>query len=207
MRPRAWTVLSAVAALVGLLGGWLAAETVQPPGYDPVQMTISALARHGARDRWIMTAGLYIVGVAHLATAAGLSALRLPARVLLALGGVAGLGVAFCAQPAHGSADAHLAFAVLGVVALALFPVAVCRREAAAFPLRIRDAVASACLSVALLAWLMQATDGATLGLAERAITFQQTLWPVLVVLALRRELRTTAASVDPVRLRQFRYE
>lgn len=196
-RPPAWTVISAAAGLVGLLGGWGAAGTVQPPGYDPVRMTISALARHGAENRCIMTAGLLVIGAAHLGTAIGLSPLRVPARVLLALGGVAGLGVACCAQPAHGSSDAHLSFAVLGVVVLALFPMTVFRRGATAFPLRARDSVLGGFLSLALLSWVIEALHGSALGLAERAITFQQTLWPLLVALALRHELRPAAASVS----------
>lgn len=196
-RPPVWTVIFAAGGLVGLLGGWGAAGMVQPPGYDPVRMTISVLAGHGAEDRWIMTAGLVLIGAGHLGTAVGLGPLRLPARVLLALGGVAGLGVACCAQPAHGSSDAHLCFAVLGVIVLAAFPMTVFRGGATAFPLRARDSVLGGFLSLALLSWVIEGLHGSTLGLAERAITFQQTLWPLLVALALRHELRPAAVSVS----------
>jgi len=197
-RPPWWAVVSSVGAPVALIGGWVVAELLQPPGYDPVRQTISALARHGAAHRWVMTAGLCAIGVCHLVTAAGLRGIRRWSRVLLALGGVAGLGVGICAQPPHGSSNAHLAFAVLGIVILAIWPLTVASAAAVRFPLRRRDAVLSAALSAVLLAWLVQATSGSTLGIAERAVTAQQELWPLLVVLGLRRA-PAVAPAPEPV--------
>lgn len=186
-QPPWWAVVSSAGAVVALVGGWASAEAVQRLGYDPVRMTISALARHGADHRWVMTAALYAIGACHLTTAAGLRGTRRGSRGLLAVGGAAGLGLAAFAQPDHGSTNGHLAFAVLGLATLALWPLTVGSRTAAHFPLRPRDAVLSGVLSVLLLAWLVWALSGTTLGLAERAVTFQQELWPLLVVLALRR--------------------
>lgn len=185
-RPAWWTVASAASAVVLLVGGWVTAEALQGGDYDPVRMTISALARHGAEDRWVMTAAMFAIGGCHLVTAFGLRGARLPSRVLLALAGVAGLGLAVFAQPEQGSANSHLAFAGLGLASLAVWPLTVVSRSAARFPLRRRDAAVSAAVSMALLAWLADAVSGTTLGLAERAITFVQQLWPLLVVLALR---------------------
>lgn len=186
VRPPAWAVASATTALVALLAGWLIAGAVQPPGYDPVRQTISVLAGGGAAHRWIMTVGLYAVGACHLITAAGLRGLRTGSRLLLAVGGIGGLGLAVFAQPAHGSATAHIAFTTLGFVALALWPTTVARRGEARFPLRPRDAVLAGVVSLVLLGWLAQALTGSMLGLAERVLTAQQTGWPLLVVLALR---------------------
>jgi hypothetical membrane protein len=171
----------------------LVAEALQPPGYDPVRMTISALARHGAAHRWIMTAGLFAIGGCHLVTAAGLRGLRRRSRLVLAAGGIAGIGIALCAQPDHGSTDSHLAFTVLGLILLAIWPITAVTRTGRRFPLRPRDAVFSAVLSVLLFGWLVEAIGGTTLGLAERALTTQQELWPLLVVLALRRSSRWCA--------------
>jgi hypothetical membrane protein len=181
--------------VVALVGGWVAAEAVQRAGYDPVRMTISALARHGADHRWVMTAGLYAIGVCHLVTAAGLRGVRPAARLLLALAGAAGIGLGAFAQPEHGSTDGHLLFAVLGLVSLAVWPLTVAARSRTRFPLRPRDALLSGLLSVGLLAWLVAAISGTTLGLAERAVTFQQELWPLLVVVGLRRERRVLSRS------------
>jgi hypothetical membrane protein len=199
VRPPWWAVVSSTGAVVALVGGWLAAEAVQRTGsYDPVRNTISALARHGADHRWLMTAGLYAIGACHLLTAAGLRGLRGWSRAVLALGGAAGLGIAACAQPNTGSADSHLAFSVLGLLTLAVWPLTVASRSATRFPLRPRDAVLSAVISVLLLAWLVQALSGTTLGLAERTLTFQQELWPLLVVLGLRRSAADAAANAPP---------
>ena len=189
-QPPWWALVSSTGAVVTLVGGWVSAAAVQRPGYDPVQMTISALARHGADHRWVMTAALYAVGACHLITAAGLRGLPQRSRSLLALGGAAGLGLGAFAQPEHGSTDGHLAFVVLGLVTMAVWPLTVGSRTATSFPLRLRDAVLSGLLSVLLLAWLVSALSGTTLGLAERAVTFQQELRPLLVVLALRRQGR-----------------
>lgn len=194
-RPPWWAVVSSAGAFVALVGGWLAAEALQPPGYDPVRMTISALARHGADHRWVMTAALYAIGACHLVTGAGLRGVRTASRAVLALAGCAGLGLGACAQPDHGSTNAHMAFAVLGLVTLAVWPLTVTSRSADRFPLRPGDAVLSAALSVVLMAWLVQAISGTTLGLAERAVTAQQELWPFLVVTGLRRSARSCNAS------------
>lgn len=199
VRPPWWAVVSSTGAVVALVGGWLVAEAVQRSGsYDPVGNTISALARHGADHRWIMTAGLYGIGACHLLTAAGLRGVRAWSRAVLALAGAAGLGIAACAQPDTGSANNHLAFTVLGLVALAVWPLTVASRSATRFPLRPRDAVLSAVVSALLLGWLVQALAGTTLGLAERAVTFQQELWPLLVVLGLRRSAADAGRTATP---------
>ena len=123
--------------------------------------------------------------------------MRTGSRLVLAGAGVSGFGLAVFAQPEHGSTNFHLAFAALGLVTLAVWPLTVVQRSATRFPLRRRDAVLSAALSAALLAWLALAVSGTTLGLAERAVTFQQELWPLLVVVALRLPARAPAAADD----------
>ena len=47
--------VSSAAAPVLLIGGWTVAAGRQRGGFDPVVETISALAAHGADDRWLMT--------------------------------------------------------------------------------------------------------------------------------------------------------
>jgi hypothetical protein len=165
--------------------------------YNPVRMTISSLARHGADHRWVMTAALFAIGICHLITATGLRGVSIASRLVLAAAGVAGVGLSVCAQPEHGSTNTHLSFAALGLVTLAVWPLTVVSRSRRRFPLRRRDAVFSAALSLVLLAWVAQAVTGGTLGLAERAITFQQELWPLLVVVALRQPEQAPPATDD----------
>lgn len=187
-RPAAWALASSLSAPVFLVGGWVAAQAAQPPGYDPVHETISALARHGLDHRWIMTAGLAGLGTAHLVTAIGLTALRRPSRVVLGVAGVATALVAVFAQPYRGSSAAHFACATVGFVTLALWPATAARRAAGVpFPLRPGVAWSVTAGSSALLIWFAVTLDAGPVGVSERLLTLQQALWPLVVVLALRR--------------------
>ncbi len=59
-----WAMASAALSPVVMIGGWLAAEALQPPSYSPVRSTISGLAGLGGTDRWIMISALFVVGAA-----------------------------------------------------------------------------------------------------------------------------------------------
>ena len=182
---RRWVLLPAVVAPVALIGGWTLGAAAQPPGYSAVAQTISALAARDATDRWIMTAGLALLGVAHVGTALGLGpAVRVPARVVLALGGLATVAVAQFPQPAgDGSSAAHVGFATLGFVALtAWVPLAV-RRDG---PWVLRPPVtlaATVVIAASLVVFgLTLPTD--VVGLTERLLAGAQALWPLGVALA-----------------------
>ena len=110
-----WALASAGTAPVFLIGGWTLAQARQPPRYNPIRDTISALAAHGATDRWVMTAGLFGLGACHVITAAGLGPVRRRGRAVLALGGGATLLVATFAQPAQGNSVAHTVAAAAGL--------------------------------------------------------------------------------------------
>lgn len=195
-RVAAWAPYSAALAPVALVGGWTVTAALQPPGYDPLRETISALAAHGAAHRWVMTVALAVVGACHLATAAGLRPLRPAPRVLLAVAGVAGIGVAVFPQPADGSSGAHVLCATVSIAALAAWPATV-----TVVPGRVRTA-ATLVLGLAA-AWLAVAlTGGPLLGLAERALTGVEALGPLGVVLALRRTGLPHPAPVEsPARM------
>lgn len=185
-----WVLVSAGLAPVALIGGWTWAASVQPAGYDPLRDTISALAAHGAADRWIMTIGLAVLGACHVMTAAGLPDAGRPARALLAVGGGATMGVAVLPQPAAG----HVPAAALGFIALALWP--------AASRLRWhRSARATTLLLVAMLAWLAsELRGGSLLGLSERIVAGAEALCPLTVALAIltsRRRPTRAAGSTD----------
>jgi len=80
-----WAVGTALLAPVVLVGGWLTAGALQPASYGPMHQTISALAGQSGTDRWVMTTALLLVGGCQIATGAGLTAVRMPARILPAV--------------------------------------------------------------------------------------------------------------------------
>ena len=187
-----WALVSAILAPVALVAGWVVAGFLQHGHYDPVRQTISVLAGHSASDRWIMTAGLYVVGASQILTAAGLSVGRRHARVLLAAGGLTGLGVAIFPQPHHGSAATHLVFATLSVSLLAVWPATIgSAGPARPQVLTVRGSALATVVFVGLLAWLYAAGHGGgALGVAERVDTAVENAWPLVVVLAIRRQQR-----------------
>ena len=203
LRPRhpvpVWAVVSAGLSPVLATAGWLIAGAAQPASYSPVATTISVMAGHGGTDRWIMTAALFLVGGCQLVTAAGLAGLRVPARIVLAIGGLCSIGIAASPEPVHGSTPQHLAWTALGAVALAVWPALVVRREPPR-PLILSGygcAVVTA-VFVALLGWLVIETQGGSdLGLAERLFLSTETCWPFIVAIALRQALRTAGRATD----------
>jgi hypothetical membrane protein len=184
-----WAVVSAGLAPVLLIGAWLAADAVQPASYSPIRQTISVLAGDAGTDRWIMTGTLFLVGGCYLVTAAGLAGVRAPARTLLAVSGVATIGVAASPEPASGPTPQHLAWTVLSAVTIAAWP-ALAARRLPPRPLVLSGygSAAVTVVSAALLGWLfIEAHGGGVLGLAERLTTSAQACWPFVVALALRR--------------------
>ncbi|MBX9243513.1 DUF998 domain-containing protein [Actinotalea ferrariae] len=193
--PPAWTLASAAAAPVAMIGGWTLAAAAQER-FDPVRETISALAATDATAPWIMTAGLAGTGLAHLVTAAGLRAARRPGRVLHAVGGLATLAVA--ALPVDVASRAHGVAAGIAFVALSLWPAFAWRRgERVPVVLRPVVGLAAAVVLLALLVLFvlelqgLTPDGGAATGATERWLAGAQALWPLAVVLGLRRTRRS----------------
>jgi Protein of unknown function (DUF998) len=190
-----WTVASAAAAPVLLVGGWTLAESRQPPNYDPVRDTISAIAAHGATDRWIMTSALAGLGASYLITAAGLAPAKAAGRGVLAAGGAGTILVAAFPQPAEGNSVAHTVAATVSFVALAAWPAFAARRRSGAVLL---TPIASALATVGMLGlvgWFALELHGGQRGLAERLAAAAEALWPLAVVVTTRRFLRKRAES------------
>src|SRR5262249_61601298 len=116
-------------------GTSLTAALLQPASSSPVRTTISAMAGQAGTDRWVMTGGIVLVGGCYLVTAAGLTGVRASARALLALAGMAGIGIAASPEPARGATPRHLAWTVLGAVTIAVWPAFAARRPAPRPPL------------------------------------------------------------------------
>jgi hypothetical membrane protein len=180
--PR-WAIASAVAAPVLLIGGWTIAETRQPPGYDAVRDTISALAARGATDRWVMTSALAGLGICYVVTACGLGQARPPGRALLVAGGTATVLVAAFPQPSHGNSVAHTVAATAAFVSLAVWPVFAARRRSSSGLLGMLPSVAATAILLGLIAWFAAEIHGGQRGLAERCAAGSESLWPLAVVL------------------------
>ena len=190
-RPVAgWAVITALLAPVLLVGGWLIAGVLQPASYSPMRETISALAGQSGTDRWVMTTALLLVGGCQVATGAGLTAVRLPARLLLVLTGLSTIGIALSPQPATGPTSRHLVFAVSCVVTTAAWPVLVARRgPARSWILGVSGCAAATAAFAGLSCWLLVAarTGASDLGMVERLTSGTQGLFPLVIALALRR--------------------
>jgi hypothetical membrane protein len=193
---RPWAIISAGLAPILLTGAYLIAGVLQPVSYSPMHTTISAMAGQAGTDRWVMTGGIFLVGGCYLVTAAGLTGVRASARALLAVAGVAGIGIAASPEPAGGATPRHLAWTVLGAVTIAVWPAFAARRASPRPPiLSGYGSAAVTAVFVALLAWLLSEThDGSALGLAERLTSSIETCWPFIVAVALRRARRPVRA-------------
>jgi hypothetical membrane protein len=177
-----WGLVSSAAAPVLLIGGWTLAATRQRGGFDSASQTISALAAHGADDRWLMTTALAGLGVCHVTTALALRSASRPGRVLLAVGGAATVLVAAFPQPADGSGSAaHTAAAGVAFAALAAWPL-VAGRAPAPMPLRPVVSAAAGVVLLGVLGWFFVelVNDTERVGLSERAVAGAQALWPLV---------------------------
>jgi hypothetical membrane protein len=185
---------SAGAAPVLLIGGWTIAAELQPPGYNAVRDTISALAAHGATDRWVMTSALAGLGACYLMTAVGLRPARRAGRGVLIGGGVATLLVAAFPQPVHGNSVAHTIAATAAFVSLGAWPVFAARRRPCPPLLTQTASVMATVALLGLVVWFAAEIHGGQRGLAERAAAGAQSLWPLAVVLTTRRTVAEAPA-------------
>jgi len=201
-----WAVVSSVTAPVLLIGGWTVAAAMQPTPFDAVVRTISDLAARDTPHRWLMTAALVGVGLAHLATACALVPAARTGRLIHGLGGLATLLVAAFPLPAGGgSSPAHTAAAAVSFISLGVWPAFASQRGpvpgrvvATAHgprPWALRPRVCAAATGALLLTlgWFFAELflGGEHVGLAERVAAAAQALWPLAVVLSVRRAQAT----------------
>jgi len=147
-----------------------------------MRQTMSVLAGQSATDRWVMTAALLLVGSCQIATGAGLTAVRMPARFLLIVTGLSTLGIAATPEPATGPTSRHLAFAASCVVTTAVWPVLVARSgPAQSWILSVYGCAIVTMVFAGLSCWLLiAARDGSgDLGLVERLTAAVQSLFPL----------------------------
>jgi hypothetical protein len=170
-----------------------------PGAAEPVPADRPGLARAGRSvPGWTVGTALLapaalvllLVGSCQIATGAGLTAVRMPARMLLILTGLSTLGIAATPEPATGPTSPHLAFAVSCVVTTAAWPVLVARRA----PAQSWILGACGCATVTVIfaglsCWLLLAArdGGGDLGMVERLTSAVQCLFPLVVALAVRQ--------------------
>jgi hypothetical membrane protein len=183
-------IMSSAAAPLALVAGWLIGQVIQPASYSPARQTVSVLAGPTAAHPWVMILALVLLGCCHLVTATGLGDIRVAARVLLVVGGVSAFGVVSFPQPPHGASVTHLVFATIAITALTVWPALVgFRSRARSFLLSTRAALLATAAFGGLAAWLLiELHGGSSLGIAECAILTAETMWPLVVVLAIRRQ-------------------
>jgi hypothetical membrane protein len=194
-----WGVASSLAAPVLLIGGWTLAAAIQPAPFDAVVRTISELAARDTPQRWLMTTALVGVGLSHLVTAYSLAPAALAGRLIHGLGGLATLGVAAFPLPAGGGMSAaHTAVAAVAFISLAVWPAFAWMRprrpgQSAAAILGPRVSAAATTALLLTLAWffaeLLQ--RGQMVGLAERVAAGAQAIWPLVVVVYVRKSQQT----------------
>jgi hypothetical membrane protein len=188
----AWGLGSAVLAPVLLIGGWTVAAAIQPQPFDSRRETISQLAALGMPHRFVMTVALAGLGLCHIVTATALRPVATAGRSILALAGLATALVATNPLPRQGGSALHTATATVSFVGLSLWPAlaspAGTRRRGPTVLGRPLSLAAAAVLTALLLWFFLTLQSGSPqLGLAERMAAGAQALWPLAVVVALRR--------------------
>ncbi|MHB8184557.1 MAG: DUF998 domain-containing protein [Dermatophilaceae bacterium] len=145
--------------------------------------------------RWLMTSALVGVGLSHVVTAFALRPVAAPGRLVQGLGGLATVLVAVFPLPSGGgSSPAHTAAATVSFVSLALWPAFAWirpRLPGQAFETILGPRVSAAATGTLLLtlAWFFDEllVSGQRVGLAERVAAGTQAVWPLVVVLSVRR--------------------
>jgi hypothetical membrane protein len=195
--PPGWAIVSAALTPALLVIAFLIGDALQPTSYSPIRQTMSVLAGQGATDSWVMAGALFLIGGCQLATAVGLTSVRLPARVLLVVTGLCSIGVAASPEPATGPGVRHLVCAALCAATTAAWPALIARRTPQRpLILNVRVCVAVTAVFAVLLCWVVIETQGGNdLGLAERVTSSVQGLWPLVVAVLLRRAWRNTRNS------------
>jgi hypothetical membrane protein len=137
-----------------------------------------------------MTTGLVGLGICHVLTAIGLRPAGAGGRFLLATGGVATVLVAAFPLPRVGGSGVHGMVAAVAFLTLSLWPTLAWRRgRHVPWALRMPASIAVAVILLGLLGWFAVGLygHGQRIGLTERLVAGAQALWPLVVVLSVRR--------------------
>ena len=191
LRAPWWVVCAAAVAPVLLIGGSTLAATFQPTTYLWTRDTISALARIGAPERWFMTTAFAGLGVCYLLIAFGLRAAAPLGRMVLFIGGGTTILVSALPLPPTGTSQTHGLVALVGFLAMALWPLAAARwsgaTETTPWAFRVPVAVAATVVLLGVNGWFgLSLLPHELVGVSERASAAAEALWPLAVVLSTR---------------------
>lgn len=195
-----WGVLSALAAPIVLLAGYLYAAGATP-GFDPVSNLFSDLGAANSSTRWVIAGTLGLLGACHVVTAFGLRPADTAGRWLLGGGGVALWLVAALPNNTAGRFMVRHTFAsAVAFGLLALWPAMSGHTGSPAWPLRRRVGVIVSALGFVLIeaTLLGIVTRSDTGGLRELLLYAATALWPLVVVVWTR--LAGPGTAVPPVR-------
>lgn len=196
---------SATLAPIFFIGGTLVAEAMAP-GFNPVVQTISELAALDSPNRVFMTAMFVLTSLSHAVTAIFAVGIGKLGRITIGIAAVSSLAVAFFPLPTMaGTSPEHRTAAIIGFIALAVWP-ALGMRRGTQFPWIIRPV--GAILGTAVMAvfcfWFLAVwanPEVGYLGLVERVAANTESLWPSLVVWSLFVAERRRTSAPTPVEL------
>lgn len=182
-------LVAAVIVPLLLMVGTLLAEALQPPGFDPLDATLSDMAGLDAAHREVMTIVIIAMGVWFAMIAWWLTVVATAGRIMLAAGGAACLGVVASPVSQEVIPIRHFVFAALAFMALSLWPVVGMRRSAdAPWPLRPAAAVLVTAVLCGLFIWFtLSVSRESGMGLPEHILAVIQVTWPTVVAVASAR--------------------
>jgi hypothetical membrane protein len=195
-------LISATLAPIVFIGGTITAELLSPQ-FDPVVQTISELAAGDAPTQVFMTAIFVLTALCHATTAVFATGIGRPGRVVLAIAAAASLGVAAFPLPTMaGSSAEHRVAAIIGFIALAVWPVFGMRRGRQ-FPFLIRPlgAILGTLAMASFCFWFLGVWSQPELGyvgVVERLAANIESIWPALVVWSLFAAQRRAARDGTP---------
>jgi hypothetical protein len=194
-------VVSAYLTPVLFIGGTIVAGLASP-GYDPVRQTISELAAGDAPTRVFTTVIFVLTGLSHLVTIAFARGIGIPGRIAFLIGALASLGVAAFPLPSvAGRSAAHNAFAIVGFILLAAWPVLGMRfRRDFPWLLRPIGSIVGTVILTALCLWFLivwTLHSSPYIGLLERIAADGESSWPAVVVTALFLRARSGSRRAE----------
>ncbi len=167
------------------VGGWLISGSMWP-GYDPIKQTISDLASPESPVRTIQTGFFLFAAVLELLVAWWATDIRMRARIVIALGAIATIGVALYPSPLIGSTPEHRFFAIASFVFFSAWPLFAIDSKSVNPALRPRPVIIATILLTAVSVWFLWIwadKESPITGVAERVLTTSQALYLSIVLL------------------------
>ena len=187
-------VFAAVIGPIQSIGGWLIAGALWP-GYDPIRQTISDLAAFESPVAPIMSSFFVLGGTLTIIAGIFVKPFAMPGRIALVMSGIATYGLTIFPTPLIGYSVPHRIFAITSFVLCAGWPLLAMRfRKDAPWILRPPVAITATVAQTVLAVWFLLTwtePDQTTVGVWERVVVTQQSLYISIVVLILYFHHRT----------------